>query len=229
MVNRKSIGRNKDKASRFETDTPVKKREISIGKGNRGNREIELDKDIEVNMDAQAKREKISIRKINAETEGRFVAKIISVEEIPDKEVKIGNKVTTRNVVKVEFELENGHTKFKEMILAMTESSELGRFVKAIKGEIPDDIEDFEKEVLHKDLIVEIKANIKNEKVYYNIVDFHELNTPKKNTRYRSHEDSYNYNIPDEDDYEDEDYEEDEYVEYEDDYEEDDYEEDDDY
>ena len=222
MVERRAKSTNKSRIDGLFNDTPVKKREISIGKGNRGNREIELDKDIEVNMDAQAKREKISIRKINAETEGRFVAKIISVEEIPDKEVKIGNKVTTRNVVKVEFELENGHTKFKEMILAMTESSELGRFVKAIKGEIPNHIEDFEKELLYKNLIVEIKENIKNEKTYYNIVGFHELNTPKKNTRYRSHEDSYNYNIPDEDEYEDDEYEDDEY-------EDDEYEDDDDY
>lgn len=80
-------------------------------------------------------------------------------------------------------------------------------------------------------MIVEIKENIKNEKTYYNIVGFHELNTPK-NTRYKSHEDSYNYNIPDEDEYEDDEYEDDEYEdnEYEDnEYEDDEYEDDDDY
>ena len=229
MVKRRPASGNKGEIGKFETDRPVKKREISIKRGSIADNDDGLNTDTRANIDEQVKRKKISFSKINAEAQGRFIAKAISVEKIPDKEVKIGNKVTTRNVVKVEFELENGHKKSKEMILAMTEGSEIGRFVKAIKGEIPNHIEDFEKELLYKNLIVEIKENIKNEKTYYNIVGFHELNTPKKNTRYRSHEDSYNYNIPDEDDYEDEDYEEDEYVEYEDDYEEDDYEEDDDY
>ena len=229
MVKRRPASGNKGEIGKFETDRPVKKREISIKRGSIADNDDGLNTDTRANIDEQVKRKKISFSKINAEAQGRFIAKAISVEKIPDKEVKIGNKVTTRNVVKVEFELENGHKKSKEMILAMTEGSEIGRLVKAIKGEIPNHIEDFEKELLYKNLIVEIKENIKNEKTYYNIVGFHELNTPKKNTRYRSHEDSYNYNIPDEDDYEDEDYEKDEYVEYEDDYEEDDYEEDDDY
>ncbi len=227
MVKRRPASGNKGEIGKFETDRPVKKREISIKRGSIADNDDGLNTDTRANIDEQVKRKKISFSKINAQGPGLFSAQATSVEMIYDKNVTIGTQDTTRDVVKVEFELENGHKKSKEMILAMTEGSEIGRFVKAIKGEIPNHIEDFEKELLYKNLIVEIKENIKNEKTYYNIVGFHELNTPKKNTRYRSHEDSYNYNIPDEDEYEDDEYEDDEYEddEYEDnEYEDDEYE-----
>lgn len=132
--------------------------------------------------------EKISFNKIQAETEGSYEAQAVSVEVISDKDVKIGTNTTKRDVLKVEFLLENGNRKTKEMILAMTEDSDLGKFVEAVKGHIPNRIENFEEELLNRELIVDIGANIKGEKTYYNITGFHYINSQENPDEYNNEE-----------------------------------------
>ena len=245
MVERRAKSTNKSRIDGLFNDTPVKKREISIKRHTIATAELVIPAEIStnkasrvhqhtgVNEDVQVKRKKISFSKINAQGPGLFPAQATSVEMIYDKNVTIGTQDTTRDVVKVDFQIRDGYKKSKEMILAMSEGSILERFVKAVKGEIPDHIEDFEEELLYKDLIVEIKANIKNGKTYYNIVDFHNIDTHKEHASHHNHEDNYDSQDEDEqeseceEEYEDHQIEDDEYEDNE--YEDNEYEDDDDY
>lgn len=121
-------------------------------------------------------RAKISFSKIGEDREGRQIASAEGVELIEDREMSFSGRTVYKDVLRVDFRLANGSIKSKDMILAMTETSQLGQFVKAVKGYLPDHIYDFEKELMYQDLIVDIRANEKDGQTYYNITGFDHIN-----------------------------------------------------
>lgn len=122
-------------------------------------------------------RKAISVTRADICIEGLQLAKVQDVEILPEKrEVKINSDYVKREILRATFELENGQTRYKDMIFAMTADSELGKFIKAIKGYLPDEIEDLVGEVLGEEIMVNISKNVKNNRTYYNIVGFKNKN-----------------------------------------------------
>lgn len=118
------------------------------------------------------KEEKISIVSEEVLTDGDYVARVDSFKLEHNKEVTYKGQKHKRDVLKIGFRLENGIIRYKDVFFTLSRESEFDKFTRAVKGQKVDSIDDLVGEYKDKPLIVEIKVNTKDDKVYHNIVGF---------------------------------------------------------
>ena len=93
--------------------------------------------------------------------EGLQESTITGVEILYKQVITIKNKKKTSDIIQVDYKTKSGMVRGRYFPL-LVEESPLGQVVRAINGEIPDDIDDVEEFLMNEKLIIEVKHNKSN-------------------------------------------------------------------
>lgn len=119
---------------------------------------------------------KIGGQVIQKNTEdGKYVATIECIKLEVDKLVNIKGVHRKRDVLEFTFKLAKGIRLKKNFFYDLSVGSPVIDLVEIINGEIPEYINDLEELIVEKKLIIEVKNNKVEDKVYSNIVAFYPI------------------------------------------------------